>query len=586
MSSSSDKLVFDLSSETEAPAAVFLKKDFVNLLDTNNGNYSSNQCVIDTSSISNSNKYASYRESFLLVPMLLSVASTTPADNANFAPGVAATSAAYSIGLKNWFGNIFHSLTLDVQGSTVIQQTSFSNMWNSFKLMTTLSWEDVRTQGSTIGFYPDDALTWTFPTADSTNGRRVCNNTNFGPAGGGALQSVVTGAYPNYKSGLGNEGFLRRQQYIAFDPAGIPAANSYASLLSNQGSINMWKSYIQTKRTGVNGGDCGCFQIAISAIVYLKHIHSFFAQMPLLKGIYMRLTLNLNNSSIAFTSAGGAGTAYALNSVSNAVGGVVPIMLASKLASNGADVAFGATTFRANLSVGARCLDSTMTSLVGGIPEGTLARSIYMYVPLYSFNPVFESAYLSSPVKKIDYTDIYQYSINNIGGGNQINSLVTNGIAGIQSVLCIPYHSSSTNAVLTGGGLLAAYQSPFDPAGCGPTSPLALLNNFNVVVSGQNMLYNSVRYGFEEWAQQVYGCNSVNGGMIDGITSGLIGQQDWEMEYTYYYVDCSRMLPVEMAVPKSVSIIGQNQSAQTLDLIVFVNYATSISIDALSGSRV
>ncbi len=586
---SSDKLVFDLSQETEGSANVFVKKDFVNILDNMNGNYSSNQSVIDTSAISNSNKYASYREAFILCPMLLTVASTTPASNANFVPATAATSADYSVGLKNWFGNIIHSMTLDLQGSTIIQQTAFSNMWNSFKLMTSLSWDDVKTMGPSIGFYPDDALSWSFQVgADSTNGRRVCNNTNFG--GTNALQTVVSAAFNNYKTILGNEGFLRRQQYINYDVDGdIDAgagATTYANLLTAQGAVNLWKSYISTKRDGVNAGVCGLFQISISAIIYLKHLHSFFNYIPLLKGIYMRLTLNLNNSSVAFTCTGGAGTAYALNSVSNAVGGVVPIMLASKLASNGGAVAFGNTTFRANLSVGARCLDSQITSLNGGNVEGTLARSMYLYVPLYSFNPVFESAYLSSPVKKIDYTDIYQYQITNIAAGAQINSLVTNGIAGIQSVLCIPYHSASTNDVLTGGGFLPAYQSPFDPSGCGPSSPLAFLNNFNVVVSGQNVIYNTVRYSFEEWTQQVYGARSVNGGMIDGLTSGLIGQQDWEMEYCYHYVDCSRMLSVEESVPKSVSITGQNQSAQTLDLMVFVEYKTSVSVDCLSGSRV
>jgi uncharacterized alkaline shock family protein YloU len=46
------------------------------------------------------------------------------------------------------------------------------------------------------------------------------------------------------------------------------------------------------------------------------------------------------------------------------------------------------------------------------------------------------------------------------------------------------------------------------------------------------------------------------------------------------------MLPVEESVPKSVSITGQNQSNQTLDLMVFVEYKVSVSVDALSGSRV
>lgn len=581
-----DKLVFDLSQETEGAANIFIKKDWVNILDNMNGNYSSNQSVIDTSSISNSNKYAGYREGYLLMPLLLTVASTTPASNSAFAPADALKSADYSIGLKSFFGSMIHSLGLDLQGSSIIQQTAFSNMWNSFKLMTSLSWEDVKTIGSTIGFYPDDALSWSYYTADSPNGRGVCNNTNWAPATGGALQTVVNTAFNNYKSNAGNEGFLKRQQFINYDTAGIPGSGTYNALLTPQGSINVWKSYISTKRTGVDNVTCGLYQVSISAIIYLRHLHSFFNYMPLLKGIYMRLTLNLNNSSIGFSS--NAGDDYLLTSVSNSVGGVVPIMLSSAAASNGGAAAFGNTTYRANVSAGSRCLDTQITSLGNfNNSEGTLAKSIYLYVPLYSFNPVFESAYLSSPVKTIKYEDLYQYQITNIAAGNQINSLVSNGISDVRSVLCLPYFSASTNAVLTGGGFLPAYQSPFDPAGCGPTSPLCFLNNFNVVVSGQNAIYNSIRYtGWELFSQQVLGANSVNGGLIDGLTSSLIGQQDWEMEYCYHYVDVSRMLDVERAVPKSISITGQNQSAQTIDLMVFVSYGQTVSIDALSGARV
>jgi len=35
-----------------------------------------------------------------------------------------------------------------------------------------------------------------------------------------------------------------------------------------------------------------------------------------------------------------------------------------------------------------------------------------------------------------------------------------------------------------------------------------------------------------------------------------------------------------------VNIVGQNLTNQTLDLYVFVNYKTSVSIDILTGSRV
>ena len=54
---SADKLVFDLSQEIEGSPQVFIRKDWLSILDNMNQNYSANQCVIDTSQIANSKIY-------------------------------------------------------------------------------------------------------------------------------------------------------------------------------------------------------------------------------------------------------------------------------------------------------------------------------------------------------------------------------------------------------------------------------------------------------------------------------------------------------------------------------------------------
>ena len=145
------------------------------------------------------------------------------------------------------------------------------------------------------------------------------------------------------------------------------------------------------------------------------------------------------------------------------------------------------------------------------------------------------------------------------------------------------FHAAATNVAQAG---LPIHQSPFDPAGCGPTSPLCLLTNFNVVISGQNAIYNTERYSFEQINNQLYGQNAVNGGMTDGLTSALFNSLGFEMNYCYYYVNVSRMLPVEESVPKSVQIIGTNNTAKALDLYCFVEYGCDVSVDILTGSRV
>jgi len=583
---SCDKLVFDLSQEVEGSPSVFVKKDWLNILDNQNGNYNSNQSVIDTSQLSNSNKYLSYREGYLAVPMLLTLASSDLTASTNFAPATAGTSADYAIGLKNWFGQMVHSLTLDYNGTTTIQQTPYCNMWNSFKLMTSFSWDDVYTQGATIGFYPDDPLAFSFIQNGTATllGMGVCNNSTLGAF------TATSGAFNDYNIGDGNDGFIKRQQYINFDADGVSGDGTYGTdLLSASGASQIWKSYISTKINGLTGTNQGVFQISIMATIYLKHLHSFFESIPLLKGAYMKATLNLNNTTTKLTTTASLTT---LVSVSNAVGGVNPIMIASRVAGNGG-VAMGTGSYTANLSVGARCLEPSLTSVVG-VAEGGVARSVYLYLPSYSFNPVFESAYLSAPVKQIKYTDIYQYQVKGIQAQTGIiNQLITNGIANIKSILVIPFFSDSQivsargtqgwNGLPTG---IPTYQSPFDPAGCGATSPMVQLTNFNVVVSGQNAIYNTQRYSFEEFNNQLYGVNAVNGGMTAGLTSGLFDRLGFDMEYGYYYVDLSRMLPVEESVPKSIQLIGQNLSQTNIDLFCFVEYGVNISIDVLTGVRV
>jgi hypothetical protein len=233
------------------------------------------------------------------------------------------------------------------------------------------------------------------------------------------------------------------------------------------------------------------------------------------------------------------------------------------------------------LSVGGRCLNATVATR-GDYQPSPLAQSVYLYVPAYTFNPVFESAYVSNAVRRIEYTDIYQYQVLNVAGGATFNNLITNGIAGIKSVLVIPFHS----AVAATNNTISPLQSAFDPAGGGTTSPLVFLNSFNCVISGQNSLYNSQRYDYENFLNQLNGQNGVNGSQIDGMSSGLISQFDFENSYNYYYVNVERCLPMEKGVSKSVNIIGQNMSVFAVDLYVFISYGVSVSLNLFTGSRV
>ena len=182
--------------------------------------------VIETSSISNSNKYANYREGYLSIPLLLTLTSSTSTGGATaFAPNTTTTSADYSLGLKNSFLHLIHSLQIEMNGTSVSQITPFQSLWSCFKLMTTLSWNDVITQGASIGFYPDTSTSFAYNGSASSNGQGVCNNINAGAF------SAVSGAWNSYTPY--NEGFVKRQQYINYDPDGLtaPSQSAFSSLL-------------------------------------------------------------------------------------------------------------------------------------------------------------------------------------------------------------------------------------------------------------------------------------------------------------------------------------------------------------------
>jgi len=702
---SGDSLVFDMSQMTEGSPSVFVKRDWLNIQDQQNGNYGGNQLVIDTSQLANSNKYMAYREAYITMPLTLAVSApiVTVAAYANtvavvqdlsggtvFGPLAAAdalsrgyissqvsiggttytilgmneegtyleldgtivggtyavgsvTIAAsqpgldnylgdidagvgdapggeaqtFCVGLKSWFGNMIHSMTLDYAGTTIIQQTPWQSMWSMFGLMTTLSISDIELNASTIGFYPDAAQGWSFQSGDSKSGQGVCNNITAG-----ALHGQID---PLTGTVGGNPGMLARFANTLINPssvAGGAGGEQFSTLQTAAAMDQLWRSRVfQTYRSEAAAPAQNYTGIVyqIEAIIMLKHLHPFFSQVPLLKGVFFRLTLNLNQPEVVLTMLSGTG-AQKIVSITSPLGGISPIIVSSTetaLKSNMQTIAEGSSginqsvsflptgaagfaktpltdlTARITLNVGNTIISQTQRNSLTSFSATALDRSCQLYVPAFTFNPSFEEAYLSRPTKSIVYTDIYQFTTTTVNRDGQFNFLLTNGISNVKSVLILPFFPNirtegelGTPAGSANSVLYPPYQSPFDPAGTGPVSPMVALRNFNVVVAGQNMIYNTQQYNFEQFLNQLVGVNSVNANLTDGLTSGLVDFMSWQQSYGYYYVNCSRMLPIDEAVPKSISIQGTNMSQSSVQFLCFIEYGVQVSVDVLTGARV
>ncbi len=593
-----DALVYDLSQMTDATPQVFTKRDWLSIQDQQNSNYSGNQCIIDTSQLANSNKYMSYRDAYISMPLVLVATEAIGAGGAVMPnPGTGTTSAEFAFGLKNSFQTMIHSMTLDYAGTTIIQQTPFTSLFTTFQLLTTLSLDDLNLNGASIGFYPDDVNFAYLTAAASGSGVGCVNNINVVQQGHTA--SVLAGG-----SEYSNKGMWERQSKWIVDenaPSGQIGAQ-ISTILDGASMDALYMSRVK-QTAGAASGQSG-IMYQIQAQLFLKHLHPFFSQIPLLKGVFFRLTLNLNQPSILLTQSAGG---WVITSVTSPLGGINPVLIGSSVkdtalesAGNAAAVAVspslyapgvisasaGAQTLYVTLNVGNRVVDATQISRLGTLTNQTgLNSSCFLNVPAYTFNPSFEEAYLSRPTKTIMYTDIYQFTTTKVAAGGQFNFLLTNGISNIRSVTIFPFIDGMVSG---SSGTLSQpqFQNPFDTCGGGTSAPYAALNNFNVVVAGQNMVYNQIQYDYQEFLEQLVGVNSVNGNLVDGLTSGLIDFPKWQKLYRAYYINTSRMLPIDESVPKSVTITGKSLSKLDMVMYCFIEYGVQVSVDVLTGARV
>jgi hypothetical protein len=599
-----DNLVFEESVNAEIDQSEFISKKWVYVNDTNSQNYTS-QVVIDSTPLSNAGGYINWSEGFIIMPLVVQlVNNTTPANlPAN------TTLGDHCWAFKSGFWNIINSMTVEFNNQNIIQQTPFLNVFRSFKALTSFSQDDLLNHGSELGFYPDNAGSWTFnngvgATSNATglglaNNNQAFTTSSYCPVApnlittttatpfiqptqfAGNTGNPLTGAPSNPNRGIGspyacNEGFGIRTNWFGYDPTNNSGTGQ--NLINNANTCsNVFRS------SKVVYGTDGTVGWSICAKLRLKDLADYFAKCPLLKGSTMRFYINTNQASTTFTvvrptasTTTGVITQGTLTAGTvNVIGGLTnPLMVASVNVGNGSSTLPNDTY---TLSV------SIFKSPTGAITS-TNFQSCRLYAPVYKMNPLAEQRYLSlAPTKKILYNDIFQYQFNGINGDDSFNFLVSNGIQDIKSVLVVPFIAGGT-ATNQNGTAFNTLLSPFAPSG-GMPDPITL-TNFNIIVSGVNLFLNNELYDFEQFCEELASSNQLNGNLTTGLTSGLISQDMFSRAYRYYYGNCARILPSESGVSRSIQIQGKNASLVQCNLMVFVEFQRSMVIDISTGARI
>jgi len=617
-----DNLVFEESLNTEIDTSEFISKKWIYVNDNNNQNYTS-QVVIDSTPLSNAGGWINWSEGFIVMPLLVELTSTVPASLPANSPA-----PDWSWAFKNGYWQMINSMTVEFNNQNIVQQTPFLNVFRSFKCLTSWSKDDLENHGASCGFYPDSADSWSYNTNFSgdtlydSNGSNVVltNNrnamvqgsavsstagttTNILPSTGVAGTPFQGGGTNVYYSGQTNassliaspsynEGMYKRQSYINNDAT--------ASTNLGQATLNPASACDTVYRAVKVASTAGCHTWKIYAKLRLKDLADYFEKVPLLKGSTMRFYINTNQAIVNFSStvnqavvATGvlSNNGVLLPSVPNVVGGLTcPIMIASSQVGQGSSTlpqnngVSGTDSFQLSVSIVRNNFTQTNKS---GIQNPLTACRLY--APVYTMNPIAESKYLSlAPTKRVKYNDIFQYQFNNVGTGN-FNFLVSNGINNIQSVLVVPFLSTSNSYTDNNGTVQNSLLCNQQLNPCNPTPAMPdpiMLTNFNIMISGVNLFLNNENYDFEAFLTQLAQSNQLNGGMTTGLASGLISEKMFSQAYRYYYGNCSRILPSEEGVSRSVQIVGQNVSSASCDFMVFVEFQREVVIDVATGARI
>ena len=410
----------------------------------------------------------------------------------------------------------------------------------------------------------------------------MCNNNNYGTA-------PIYGSRNSFNAVAGNAGFRKRQSYINFDPAG-GSVGVYSDFITAATCDQIYKSHIIQKVDTVAGGAQGVYQVAVSATIYLKHLHDFWAKLPMIKSAYFTIGLQLNNTAFTMnkSAAADAGQLLTLVRVNSSTGGVNPLLVASMSGGCGGGafnrVGLADTNITCSIAVGSKVLEPTQMNI--GTTSGAIGNSITLNVPAYVLHPRFHDAFTAIGVRAVPYTDFYQMTVASQGAGSNVNAILTNGVAGLRRITIFPTASpQAVNTFLYDG--CQTYHSPFDTAltsgnsGC----PFAHIGQFQVQVSGSNAMGQMERYGYEQWVQEMSG-SGTGYGLMAGVSSGLLSQHQWEMA-PVYTVDISRMAAAERSVPRSVQLQGVNLSTCDIDYLCFLEFdQIGLKLDLRTGERV
>lgn len=596
-----DQLVYNESLAQQSASEPFIDKQWIDVYDLNNGNYSGSQISLSTASLTSSGRWLDFANAYLRIPLVMTIYNTSTATGFSTSPN-----SNFGMALKNGFTNLVHSVDVKLNGTSITNVASFQNVFYHFKSLCTMSPTDLAHSPST-NFYPDESQSWRYSATATGDGQGVTHNRPFGSglmsqfsqlynmtagtitANTFPVADILTGAvstelgtktYPDLAGTIftqGNTGMLKRLYQYAYDPTVSP----YSSLLTLANTREVWKNYFIVGGTGSTQAGGNIWYIM--AIIPLPKICNAFENLPLLRSTKFDFLINVNQGSVNITTeriATSAGVpAYTkLTQVSaQSSYSTIPFMVSS--GDVGQPNQHITTSSTSSFTAGLGICNYTPTNATVSAFNTKISHpcsTTSLVVPTYMMSNSAETEYLSLNAKKtIYYRDVSSYILSNITQTSG-QLLMTSAVRPLALVM-VPFFTASGNGDIGVSPISSAFDS--SPS---TTSPLVSIYDYQVQVSGVNVYQSSIKYTFESFIHELEQYSTLNGNLVDALGSGLISQVDFENKYCYIVSDLSRR--VVDSTPKSISISLKSKSSKAVDLYCFVEVLRSLTIEISTGN--
>ncbi|GMF35248.1 unnamed protein product [Phytophthora lilii] len=481
----SDQYLYQSSLKSDPEIKVSSGKRVPFVIDLNQGSYQNGVITIDaTSQLNGSEGFNSLRDAYIMLPYKVST-KNTHATNAN----------SFCVSLKCGNFNVIDSMSLELNGKTIVSMADYKLFWNNIRAQTGYSTQYVEKHGAELFLYPDAAQSTKYSATASSTGDGYSNNTAFSSS----FQAGVISA----TASVANDGFAKR--LLSNPPnAGADSSTSWPSTGAASATTTIAKQLGRgafVAGSGTAGSIMGTWNYMLK--IKLTDLHPVFKELDLMANPQIRLRFRVNQGTAAIDIY--SSTRMTLTSTTLSSDNVCPVMIASQASPN--PILFISKPVRK-----VRYNDC-------------YAQLFYQRAGIGKQSTQLNAAFdlqLSASVKNAKY------------------------------VILLPF------AEQTGSFASAAvqqFQSPFDSAPW-TLHPGSSIRNFNVRIGSQQCFDISHDYDFHQFANEVSKIASINGDLTPELVNGLLDYQTWSLTNRVLIADVSRL--TERDIPQAIQIQGVN----------------------------